>query len=1015
MPKVQPNKTVEVLGDGFTLRNTVFMPNSFTDQSEYTDAEDAEWGGSLYFSHAGNHQIENVTIHNGGISYRYSPAGTHIAFSGVTLANSTNVDWINSYRYSSGFNEASNTITGAPVVEYHVNSALNNLQQVLDTAKAGDVVSIDSDLTLSAPATIKSGITLNGNGNTVSAGSALTNAVFTWSAVSGITISNLTVDGSGKYVHGIKAFKGSADLNDVTIQNAGKHGLQVNSANVTVDNFTTLHNAWGGVEVAQNNASSTLPAVFTVSGVSNHTEAGPEITITDATKLATVVDTDSQYSTFEYGNTRVYTLSSELSDGNGGAVTLPVSGGVATTPTNHSLELSLVGGTTAVIPADTTITSSDSSWDGTITSPTASAYEVPGNSSMTSYAISVGSDTSSLTFDQGVRLVLPDQAGKRVGFITSGSSTFTEITATCAADNQATGNALGVAGTCKIDSGSDLVIWTKHFTTFATYTIDITKPTGSFTAPVANSTHKGLVDVSANAADSETGLKNLQIVLRNSSNAVAGNWTYNVQTNTANTIAGSGTVSFSGDSASGTLAITDFNTASLATGTYNLRMFTTDVAGNSNSAIYNSFYVDNSAPDGSIAAFADEQKGNTTVTVDLSEVGTAGLGQQQLVMRDADGSVVGNWTYNVATDVSNTISGPNATFAYTGDETSGQLKITFDSSSLDNGSYSLRLFTKDQLGTGRSNIYGSVKFDNEMPTVSFDNPAAGSTVQDLTIGASLSGTGSNITQYGFDVTGPNGLHFSTPNYQVDQSTVTITDLDLCSQQYYGDDCPTILADGTYIIRAKVYDNAGNRNISTYLTLIIDGTAPVVDAGPDQNVSSHSATLNGGSDNATSYEWTLLSGSGTASFVDASAASTSVTVTAYGTYEFQLKATDAVGNSSTDVVSVAFTQPIVVPADDDSIRDLVAAPSRLANTAVQSSPDVASAIASEGVDNEGDVLGTNTEEKADTPIEKVAALAPSEQGWKLWGISWYWWLLALAVLGTGSWYAARLHRNRKADF
>jgi len=75
-----------------------------------------------------------------------------------------------------------------------------------------------------------------------------------------------------------------------------------------------------------------------------------------------------------------------------------------------------------------------------------------------------------------------------------------------------------------------------------------------------------------------------------------------------------------------------------------------------------------------------------------------------------------------------------------------------------------------------------------------------------------------------------------------------------------------------------------------------------------------------------------------------------------------------------------------------------------------------AITSSSADKteKGEVLGTDTD-GTDSNVDKVAAIAPSEEGWKLWGIAWYWWLLALAALGTGSWYAARLYRNRKADF
>ena len=39
----------------------------------------------------------------------------------------------------------------------------------------------------------------------------------------------------------------------------------------------------------------------------------------------------------------------------------------------------------------------------------------------------------------------------------------------CSADTQVAGDALAVDGECKIDSGADLVIRTKHFTSFATF------------------------------------------------------------------------------------------------------------------------------------------------------------------------------------------------------------------------------------------------------------------------------------------------------------------------------------------------------------------------------------------------------------------------------------------------------------------------------------------------------------------------------------------------------------------
>ncbi|PJB48593.1 hypothetical protein CO104_01065, partial [Candidatus Collierbacteria bacterium CG_4_9_14_3_um_filter_43_16] len=74
-----------------------------------------------------------------------------------------------------------------------------------------------------------------------------------------------------------------------------------------------------------------------------------------------------------------------------------------------------------------------------------------------------------LSFDNAVRILLPGQAGKRAGYSRPGTD-FTEITSICTADTQEAGDALVADGECKIDVGSDLVIWTKHFTKFASYT-----------------------------------------------------------------------------------------------------------------------------------------------------------------------------------------------------------------------------------------------------------------------------------------------------------------------------------------------------------------------------------------------------------------------------------------------------------------------------------------------------------------------------------------------------------------
>ena len=123
-----------------------------------------------------------------------------------------------------------------------------------------------------------------------------------------------------------------------------------------------------------------------------------------------------------------------------------------------------------VIPA-TTVTG-PAGWDGVIAAPTVTTITLPeisGETLTTNAAIEIGFIDAKLSFDNAVRILLPGQASKRAGYSRPGTA-FTEITSICSSDSQAAGDTLGVDGECKIDSGLDLVIWTKHFTKFAAYT-----------------------------------------------------------------------------------------------------------------------------------------------------------------------------------------------------------------------------------------------------------------------------------------------------------------------------------------------------------------------------------------------------------------------------------------------------------------------------------------------------------------------------------------------------------------
>lgn len=123
------------------------------------------------------------------------------------------------------------------------------------------------------------------------------------------------------------------------------------------------------------------------------------------------------------------------------------------------------------IPNSTTVTSSNNTWNGVLKLPRVTAITLPQSQEETKtpvIAIEIGLSNQNFSFDKGVRILFPNQAGNRVGFQKPGES-FTEITETCLEDSQAAGDGLSANGSCKITVGSDLIVWTKHFTSFAVF------------------------------------------------------------------------------------------------------------------------------------------------------------------------------------------------------------------------------------------------------------------------------------------------------------------------------------------------------------------------------------------------------------------------------------------------------------------------------------------------------------------------------------------------------------------
>jgi hypothetical protein len=284
----------------------------------------------------------------------------------------------------------------------------------------------------------------------------------------------------------------------------------------------------------------------------------------------------------------------------------------------------------------------------------------------------------------------------------------------------------------------------------------------------------------------------------------------------------------------------------------------------------------------------------------------------------------------------------------------------------------------------------TITYDKTNPSVTFTDPSAGDVRHNLKISVNMDGTGSNLVQYGFDVTGPNGVHFSTANYHIDQATKSLTDFDLCAAANYGT-CPSTLPDGTYTVRAKAYDAAGNRNITTTLSFVIDNTSPTatIDA---YNGADTTPTLTGTVNDPTASLTVAIDG-GTAAAAtnngDGTWSFTVPTALSAGTHTIVLTATDTAGNSYQTTANVTVVAPNASQTGIDH--------SQGNGNSDQATGHQATVTVTPN--NDGKVLGAETDNSNLPKVEFNPAsnkVAVQQTSSNFLGLGW-WWLAVLAVL------------------
>jgi PKD repeat protein len=231
------------------------------------------------------------------------------------------------------------------------------------------------------------------------------------------------------------------------------------------------------------------------------------------------------------------------------------------------------------------------------------------------------------------------------------------------------------------------------------------------------------------------------------------------------------------------------------------------------------------------------------------------------------------------------------------------------------GTYTLRLAADDSVLTASDDVTVTVTNGNEAPEAQAGPDRAVTLPDSATLSGAVGDDG---------LPNPPGAVTVTWSKVSGPGTVTFADPSAASTT------ATFSAAGTYTLRLTADDSALSASDDVTVSVSAGNAAPTADAGPDRVVTlPGGAALVGavGDDGlpnppgAVTAAWSKVSGSGTVIFADPSAAATTATFSAAGTYTLRLTADDSALTASDDVtvtVSAANQAPTADAGPDRSV-------------------------------------------------------------------------------------------------
>ena len=233
----------------------------------------------------------------------------------------------------------------------------------------------------------------------------------------------------------------------------------------------------------------------------------------------------------------------------------------------------------------------------------------------------------------------------------------------------------------------------------------------------------------------------------------------------------------------------------------------------------------------------------------------------------------------------------------------------------------------------------------------------------------------------------------------------------------------VAEDGNYTLRVWATDNSGMMGEwSESAPNVVDTVAPTVVIRTPLIEGSTYIPVVTTSDEALVYRWTTDAPRGALQISNTAVAQPTFTFLADGTYVLTLTVTDAYGNSTVVSVTVIYVAPFI-PGRGNELPPVEAEPLEFVDRLIEPrtvrvapattfaaavAPQIASAAVVATDQPSTDII------RAEQPAPPVAAIATTEQGWKVLGMHWYWWLLVVAVIVTAWMWGRSVGRTKSED-